>query len=175
MFCETFTGQIGICKPKRIYLRSLYPWQLHLGPANNQTSPSTANAKYISKKLDISKAFDSVSWAFLLEILVHLGFGQVWRNLVLNLLATSSTRVLLNGDPRDVIRDQRGLRQGDPLSPMLLVMDVLNSLFIKARELDILQPLCWRNPGQRITVRWWCRFVHPADWGRDGTYNGNSS
>ena len=104
LFCETFTGQIGICKPKRIYLRSLYPWQLHPGPANNQTSPSTANTKYISKKLDISKAFDSVSWAFLLEILAHLDFGQVWGNLVLNLLATSSTRVLLNGDPLDVIR-----------------------------------------------------------------------
>ena len=149
MFCETFTGQIGICKPKRIYLWSLYPWQLHLGSANNQTSPSTANAKYISKKLDISKAFDSVSWAFLLEILVHLGFGQVWRNLVLNLLATSSTLVLLNVEPRDVIRNQQGHRQGDPLSPLLFIlsMDVLISLFTKAEELDLLQPLSRRNPG----------------------------
>jgi len=68
-------------------------------------------------KLDISKAFDSVDWPFLLEILAHLGFGAVWRNLVSNLLHSASTQVLLNGEPGDFITHQRGLRQGDPLSP----------------------------------------------------------
>ena len=89
-------------------------------------------------KLDISKAFDSVSWSFLLEILQHLGFGTAWCNLVSRLLTTASTRILVNGEPGEVIRHQRGLRQGDPLSPMLfiLVMDVLNSLFTKAGGWD---------------------------------------
>ena len=48
-------------------------------------------------KLDISKAFDSLSWVFLLEVMKALGFGQKWRDWITTLLATSSSRVLLNG------------------------------------------------------------------------------
>jgi hypothetical protein len=87
-------------------------------------------------KLDILKAFDSVSWAFLIEVLSHLGFGPIWCNLISNLLASSSTQVLLNGSPSNSIRHRRGLRQVDPLSPMLfvLIMDVLNSLFLLTED-----------------------------------------
>jgi hypothetical protein len=68
-------------------------------------------------KLDISKAFDSLAWAFLLEILSHLGFGGVWRNLIANLLHSASTQVILNGDPGEFISQLHGLHQGDPLPP----------------------------------------------------------
>lgn len=50
-------------------------------------------------KLDISKAFDSVAWPFLIEVLKHLGFGQIWRDIISRLLASSSTQMLLNGIP----------------------------------------------------------------------------
>jgi hypothetical protein len=68
-------------------------------------------------------------------------------------LATSSTRVLINGDPGDVIQNQPGLRQGDPLFPMLfiLVMDVLNSLIVKAGKEGLLQPLS-QIFGQRLSL-----------------------
>lgn len=81
-------------------------------------------------KLDISKAFDSVSWSLLIEILKHFGFGQKWCDLLCLVLSTSSTQILVNGSPGDVIFHHRSLRQGDQLSPMLfiLVMGVLNSL-----------------------------------------------
>jgi hypothetical protein len=48
-------------------------------------------------KIDIAKAFDSVSWPFLLEVLQHMGFGQRWRNWISILLSTASTKILLNG------------------------------------------------------------------------------
>ena len=98
-------------------------------------------------KLDISKAFDSVSWPFLMEVLRCLGLGPFWFNLLSKILMSSSTRVLVNGEPEELICHQRGLRQGDPLSPMLfiLVMDVLNSLIKKASEQNLLQPLLRRG------------------------------
>ena len=103
-------------------------------------------------KLDISKAFDSVDWAFLLEVLSHLGFGPTWHSIISNLLQSASTQILLNGEPGAPIYHQRGLRQGDPLSPMLfiLVMDVLNSLFVKADSEGLLAPLM--GNGQRLSL-----------------------
>jgi hypothetical protein len=72
-----------------------------------------------------------------------MGFGQIWCDVVSGLLATSSTRILLNGVPGEIIAHQRGLRQGDPLSPMLfiLVMDALNLLIQKASDEGLLQRL----------------------------------
>src|ERR1041385_187582 len=82
-------------------------------------------------KLDISKAFDSVQWPFLLEVLQQLGFGERWRSWVCGLLATSTMKVMVNGVPGNTIYSCKGLRQGDPLSPMLfiLVMEPLQRLF----------------------------------------------
>ena len=70
------------------------------------------------------------------------------------LLASSSTQVLLNGTPGDFIQHKRGLRQGDPLSPMLfiLVMDVLNWLVTRASEAGLLQPLSSRPIQHRISL-----------------------
>jgi hypothetical protein len=104
-------------------------------------------------KLDISKAFDSVSWPFLLEVMQQLGFGQIWRDIICGLLSSASTQVLLNGIPGDVIRHRRGLRQGDPLSPMLfiLAMDVLGFLITKAENEGVLRPLAARTLQHRIS------------------------
>ena len=105
-------------------------------------------------KLDITKAFDSVSWPFLLEVMQNLGFGPIWCDIVSGLLATSSTQILLNGSPGDRIEHRRGLRQGDPLSPMLfiLVMDVLYHMVKKASEEGLLQPLSRRALQHRISL-----------------------
>lgn len=102
------------------------------------------NKAQILLKLDITIAFDLVSWPFLIEVMTQLGFGQTWKDIVCGLL-DSSTQVLLygfSGQPMP-IKHQRGLCQGDPLSPMLfiLVMDVLGVLFTKAEEVGLLQQL----------------------------------
>lgn len=94
-------------------------------------------------KLDVAKAFDSVSWAYLLEVMEAMGFGQRWRDMIALILASSSSRILLNGTPGSPFAHMRGLRQGDPLSPLLFIiaMEPLQRLLVMATERNILKPL----------------------------------
>jgi len=72
-----------------------------------------------------------------------MGFPRRWRNWVLVLLSTASTRILLNGNPGRRICHALGLRQGDPLSPLLFVlaMEVLNKCLGWAECNGLLAPI----------------------------------
>lgn len=61
----------------------------------------------MSLKLDITKAFDSVNWSYLISILCSFGFGKRWREFVSILLKTSSLRILLNGSSGNPSLHQR--------------------------------------------------------------------
>jgi retron-type reverse transcriptase len=60
-------------------------------------------------KLDISKAFDSVNWAYLLQIMKFIGFSQRWMNWISALWGTTSSVFLLNGEPDKRILHYRGV------------------------------------------------------------------
>lgn len=112
---------------------------------------SGKRAPAVLLKIDIAKAFDSVSWPFLLEVLHHVGFPRRWTIWISILLSTTSTKVLLNGRAGRRIAHARSLRQGDPISPMLfvIVMEVLNSLIREADRRVVLTLL----PGNAIVHR----------------------
>lgn len=75
-------------------------------------------------KLDIRKAFDSIRWDYIIDLLQRRGFPHRFREWVLALFITSTSRVLLNGVACPPILHGRGLRQGDPLSPLLFVLGI---------------------------------------------------
>jgi hypothetical protein len=122
---------------------------------------------HILLKIDIAKAFDSVGWPFLLEVLRRLGFSRRWRDWMSLILGTSSTKVLLNGRPGERICHARGLRQGDPLSPMLfvLVMEVFGGLVRWCEVESIFTPLHCAAVHSRVSLYAddVVMFVIPAD------------
>ena len=94
-------------------------------------------------KIDLARAFDSLAWPFLFEVLRQYGFGDRFLEWIAILLSTARTRVLLNGVPGPPIWHRRGLRQGDPLSPQLFVLavDVLGQLIRRALGMGIMTHL----------------------------------
>ncbi|CAL1390428.1 unnamed protein product [Linum trigynum] len=80
------------------------------------------NKGYMALKVDMEKAYDGVEWPFLLAILDKLGFNATWQGWIHECLRSSSFSALMNGSPKGFFAASRGLRQGDPLSPLLFVL-----------------------------------------------------
>jgi hypothetical protein len=45
-------------------------------------------------KVDLAKAFDSVAWPFLVEMLERVSFPQRWRDWILVILSMASTKAI---------------------------------------------------------------------------------
>ena len=70
-------------------------------------------------KLDFEKAYDRVNWSFLIEVLRWKGFDAGYIYKVKQLVSGGQTAISINGEIGPYFRNRRGMRQGDPLSPLL--------------------------------------------------------
>jgi hypothetical protein len=91
-------------------------------------------------KLDFEKAFDKLEHQVNLQVLRHKGFLEKWVQWINNLLSSGSSSVLLNGIPGKPFTCKRGVRQGDPLSPLFFVLaaDLLQIVVNKAWHSGVL-------------------------------------
>jgi hypothetical protein len=91
-------------------------------------------------KLDFEKAFGTIEHDTILKMLQRIGFGETWVGWVQKNFDSGTTSVMLNGIPGKQFQCKRGVRQGDPLSPLLFVMaaDLLQCIVNKARSQGLL-------------------------------------
>ncbi|XP_062193487.1 uncharacterized protein LOC133896859 [Phragmites australis] len=87
-------------------------------------------------KLDFEKAYDKVKWPFLQQTLRMKGFSPVWCSWIEQFVTGGSVAVKVNNDIGRYFQTKKGLRQGDPISPILfnIVVDMLAVLIGRAKD-----------------------------------------
>jgi len=76
----------------------------------------------IALKIDITKAFDTLDWKFLLKVLNCFGFNSTFCKWIETILSSNTLSISINGAQHGYFHCSRGVRQGDPLSPLLFCL-----------------------------------------------------
>ena len=87
--------------------------------------------------IDFEKAFDTVSWRFISEVLDYFNFGNSIKTWVGLFQKGSETCILQNGFMSECFNLRRGCRQGDPISPYIFILcaEILGKMIRKNKDI----------------------------------------
>lgn len=94
-------------------------------------------------KLDFEKSYKKISWDFLFKTLEQRGFCETWCKWIKEVVSSGTLSVKANDMVRSYFKSGKGVRQGDPLSPLLfnLAADNLTKMIHKAQDNDLIKGL----------------------------------
>ncbi|GKV07538.1 hypothetical protein SLEP1_g19298 [Rubroshorea leprosula] len=104
-------------------------------------------------KMDFEKAYDKVCWEFLDYMMLRMDFDPKWRRWIKECLKTTEVSVLLNGNTTRQVNINKGLRQGDPLSPylFLLVAEGFNGIISSAISHGLFEEIDIGSRGMKVS------------------------
>ena len=87
-------------------------------------------------QIDLQKAYDMVDWGALEGVLTEFGLPKKFIGWVMKVITTMNYRFNINGELSNVLEAKRGIREGDPISPLLfvLMMEYLNRIMVKMQR-----------------------------------------
>ncbi|KAL0449808.1 UNVERIFIED_CONTAM: putative mitochondrial protein [Sesamum latifolium] len=108
---------------------------------------------HMALKLDINKAYGKVEWKFLKRVLLRLGFPAKVTELIMLCVSSVSYSFILCGSQFGSVIPQRGLRQGDPLSPYLFLLctEAFSALLQKEERCGRLQGVAVCRQAPRVS------------------------
>ena len=88
---------------------------------------STLSAK-CAIKIDLQKAFDTLSWGFIIDVLTMMKIPNIFIGWIRGCLTGAIYSISINGGLAGFFQGKRGIRQEDPLFPYIFViaMNVLS-------------------------------------------------
>ncbi|XP_074271216.1 uncharacterized protein LOC141595142 [Silene latifolia] len=97
-------------------------------------------------KIDLRKAYDTIEWTFLKEMLIALNFPPSFIDKIMTCVTSTAYSLSLNGNSFGFFKGRRGLRQRDHLSPLLFTvcMEYLSRILSVVSNQDdfTFHPLC---------------------------------
>ncbi|KAG8176131.1 hypothetical protein JTE90_012385 [Oedothorax gibbosus] len=145
--CNRLTGSLGLQPEQKAFIKedgineNLFLLGLILNRARTKFRDTHLAA------IDLTKSFETSSHSSIIAALAARGIDRVFVNYVRDLYANSNTAFYVNGQSGHAFHPTCGVRQGDPLSPIIFNL-VIDTLISKIKE----SPIGTSIDGIRVVV-----------------------